>query len=120
MAIRNPTQLSIDFNADIKTELANGRVTANRIITNNITVPFNSYGVGSVDIDASMEPMQLGIATTGVFTSEDPVEFLINNESSVITKLFAYDGPEVLISVLTTSEASITVEYALGVSTLAE
>lgn len=120
MAIRNPTQLSIDFNADIKTELANGRVTANRIITNNITVPFNSYGVGSVDIDVSMEPMQLGITTTGVFISSEPVEFLIGDESSVITKLFAYDGPEVIISVTSTSATPITVEYALGVSTTAE
>lgn len=117
MAIRNPTQLSIDFNADIKTELANSRVTANRIITNNILVPFNSYGIGSIDIDVSMDPMQLGVATTGVFISDEPVEFLIGNDSSVITKLFAYDGPEVLISVVTTSETPITVEYALGVST---
>ena len=114
MALKNPTKLVVDFNADIKTDQPGGRSNLTRIIANSVQLPFSSYNVGSVDIDINDTPVVLGTASTCVIASSFPVDVSID-QSVITTKLFAYDGIEAVISVDTTSITPITVEYALGI-----
>ena len=114
MAIRNPTTLAVDFNADLKTENAHGRIATNRIIASNMQLPFGSYTIGSVDLTVADSPMVLGNMGAGVILSSDLIDVITSQSVPVTTKLFAYDGDETTISITTDSTNPITVEYAIG------
>jgi|688.fasta_scaffold00172_158 hypothetical protein len=115
MAIRNPTTLAVDFNSDLKTENAYGRITTNRIIASNMQLPFGSYTIGSVDLTNVDSPMVLGNLGAGVILSSDLIDVTTSQSIPVTTKLFAYDGAETTISISTDSTDPITVEYAIGI-----
>lgn len=114
MAIRNPTTLAVTFNADLKTVNTHGRTITNKIISNNLQLPFGSYTLGSIDITNTDGEVTLGKIGTGIVTASNVVNVIVDNAAPITTKLFAYDGDEKNISVQTTSTTPITVEFVVG------
>lgn len=114
MTIRTPTSLVIDFNTDLKTEIANNKFVSHRLITNSLQMPVGSYTVGSIDITNGDSDVFLGHAGAGVILSDKRINVTLGQSTPIITKLFAYDGVKMPISVSTDSLTPITVEYAIG------
>lgn len=114
MTIRTPTSLVLDFNIDLKTEIASNKFATHRFISNTTQLPFGSYAVGSIDLTSDMGTVTLGTAGAGVIQSNRAISVILGEDNPIHTKLFAYDGNKMPISISTTSLSPITVEYVLG------
>lgn len=114
MTIRNPTSLVVDFNTDLKTEITHNKFSVNRLITNTLQLPLGGYSTGTMDITSTDGTIVLGSAGTGVILSTNVIDVSLDGNTPVTTKLFAYDGDRVPISISTESTTPITVEYVIG------
>lgn len=114
MTVRTPTSLVIDFNTDLKTEIANNKFTSHRLITNKLQLPVGSYSMGSIDLSEADNEVFLGHAGVGVILSDNRINVTLGQSSPVNTKFFAYDGVKMPISVSSNSLTPITVEYVIG------
>lgn len=114
MTIRYPTQLEIKISSKINVIKSAGITNKIEMTNETWTLPFDTYAVGSVDVDTSID---LGPLTAGMFMCDVPLEFTINN-NTLTTKLFTYNGDLTTLTVTNPNAGVVTLEYMLGTETV--
>jgi hypothetical protein len=114
MTIRYPTQLEIKIASKINVVKGAGITNKIEMTNETWTLPFDSYAVGSVDVDTTID---LGPLTAGMFTSDTALEFTIG-ANTISTKLFSYNGELTGLTVTNPNAGIVTLEYMLGTETV--
>jgi hypothetical protein len=115
MAIRNPTTLNINTTADINIDIGGGLVNTTHVFNKQSQIGFSSYQTGSLDIDVSISPANLGRITSGVFHCTEALDFQTDEMASPLTtKMFAYDGIATNLTVSSSSVSAATLEFVMG------
>jgi hypothetical protein len=115
MSIRRPTNLFLNFSADLQVDQGNGRSLSQNLIGYTEQIPYSSYSTGSLELLNSDPEKSLGELTSGIFTANAPIEFRVGNNTDVITsRSFSYNGDLTTIYVNNTSINPVTVEYIFG------
>lgn len=110
MTIRYPTELEIKIASRLNVNKGAGITNKIEMTNETWTLPFTTYSVGSVDVDT---PIDLGPLTAGMFMCATPLEFTIDG-STIVTKLFSYNGDVTTLTVSNPNADVVTLEYMLG------
>jgi len=120
MTIRNPTSMTMNLTSTLQYDMGGGKINTVSLLSDETTLPFNSYVHGSIEITDEMYEVTIGKGTNAIVISDEIVEIRFSVTSSttntINTKLFSYNGNQSEFKVSTISTVPVTVEYIIGTS----